>query len=154
MFILLIFCKKKEISNYEPTWESLSKHQQTPEWFADAKLGIYFHWSIYSVPAYGSKWHPRRMYLPKEDVAKYHRETYGAPENFNYHDFVPMFKANKFDATDWVQLFKAIGAKFSDPIAEHHDGFTMWKSKVNPWNVSDKGPKKDITGENSNLKDE
>ena len=80
-------------------------------------------------------------------VGKHHIETYGDPAEFNYHDFVPMFKAEKFDAAEWIQLFKAAGARFSGPVAQHHDGFAMWASKVNPWNVKDKGPKRDITGE-------
>lgn len=146
IIVFTIACSK-ENTNYEPTWESLSRHNQAPEWFTDAKLGIYFHWGVYSVPAYGSEWYPRRMYQNDGEVAKYHRETFGAPEEFNYHDFVPMFKAEKFDAADWVQLFKNAGAKFSGPVAQHHDGFAMWASAANPWNVKDKGPKRDITGE-------
>ncbi|MDO7172537.1 alpha-L-fucosidase [Mariniflexile sp. AS56] len=132
---------------YKPTLESLSNHVNAPEWLVDAKLGIYFHWGLYSVPAYSNEWYPWYMYKTDDnEVAKYHRETYGDPTKFNYHDFAPMFTAEHFDAANWAKLFKEAGAKFAGPVAIHHDGFAMWDSKVNPWNSKDKGPKKDITG--------
>ncbi|GET25671.1 alpha-L-fucosidase [Prolixibacter sp. NT017] len=137
---------------YEPTWESLAKHNSEPEWFKDAKLGIYFHWGVYSVPAYSSEWYPAWMYYTnlKEgqwgaDVHDYHVKTYGA--DFNYHDFIPMFKAEHFDAARWADLFQKAGAKFAGLVAEHHDGFAMWDSEINPWNAAAMGPKRDITGE-------
>ena len=132
---------------YEPTWESLGKHNPAPDWFRDAKYGIYFHWGVYSVPAYGSEWYPRWMLFKGHDIYKHHVKTYGDPSEFGYHDFVPMFKAEKFNAEEWADLFQKAGARFAGPVAEHHDGFSMWASKVNPWNVMDKGPKRDITGE-------
>lgn len=134
-----------ESAPYEPTWESLSKHNEAPEWFADAKLGIYFHWGLYSVPAYGSEWYPYYMYR-EGHIQDHHIKTYGKPSEFNYHDFVPMFTAEQFDAEDWAQLFEEAGAKFAGPCAQHHDGFAMWDSSVNPWNVAERGPKQDITG--------
>ena len=134
--------------NYEANWDSLSAHEAAPEWFADAKLGIYFTWGVYTVPAYYNEWYPWHMYRNDgHPVEKHHRETYGDPRDFNYHDFVPMFKAEHFDAEDWAKLFKEAGAKFAGPCAQHHDGFALWKSEVNPWNSYDKGPKKDLTGE-------
>ncbi|GAL82040.1 alpha-L-fucosidase [Algibacter lectus] len=133
---------------YEPTWESLSNHKETPEWFADAKMGIYFTWGVYSVPAYYSEWYPYFMYRKDgHPVEVYHREKYGDPKDFNYHDFVPKFTAEHFDAQNWAALFKDAGAKFAGPCAQHHDGFALWDSKVNPWNSLDKGPKQDLTGE-------
>ena len=132
---------------YEASWESLSKHNEAPEWFKDAKLGIYFHWGVYSVPAFGSEWYPRNMYRPSRKEFKHHLETYGRQSEFGYHDFVPMFKAENFDAEEWVDLFQKAGARFAGPVAEHHDGFSMWDSKVNPWNAKNMGPKRDITGE-------
>lgn len=134
---------KKE---YAENWESLSAHNQSPEWFADAKLGIYFHWGVYSVPAFGSEWYPFYMYRENNNWRRHHEKTYGKPSEFNYHDFIPDFTAEHFDAEEWAQLFKAAGARFAGPCAQHHDGFAMWKSKVNPWNAADKGPKQDITG--------
>lgn len=144
LLVSVAFAQKKK--QYKENWESLSAHNQSPEWFADAKLGIYFHWGVYSVPAFGSEWYPFNMYRKGNNVFKHHNETYGSAAEFNYHDFVPMFKAEEFDAEDWAQLFKDAGARFAGPCAQHHDGFAMWDSEVNPWNAADRGPKQDITG--------
>lgn len=132
---------------YTADWKSLSAHQSAPEWFADSKLGIYFHWGVYAVPAHSSEWYPHHMHLKGHKVAKHHLEKYGHPSKFGYHDFVPQFTAEKFDPADWAELFKTAGARFAGPVAQHHDGFAMWDSEVNPWNVADRGPKRDITGE-------
>ncbi|NIJ45253.1 alpha-L-fucosidase [Wenyingzhuangia heitensis] len=132
---------------YTANWESLSKHAETPEWFKDAKFGIYFHWGVYSVPAFGSEWYPSKMYIKGTKEYEHHRAFYGTQEAYGYHKFVPQFKAEKFNAEEWVALFKKAGAKFAGPVAQHHDGFAMWKSNVNPWNSYNKGPKIDITGE-------
>ncbi|MEM6698511.1 MAG: alpha-L-fucosidase [Bacteroidota bacterium] len=136
---------------YEANWESLVEHEKEPDWFADSKLGIYFHWGVYSVPAFGSEWYPRWMYYPDRKgwgsgIYDHHVATYGDPSEFNYHDFVPQFTAEHFDAKEWAQLFQQTGAKFAGPVAQHHDGFAMWASEVNPWNAQDMGPKQDITG--------
>ena len=132
---------------YTADWESLAKHNEAPDWFRDAKFGIYFHWGVYSVPAFGSEWYPRNMHLKDKMEYAHHLKTYGDPSVFGYHDFVPMFKAEHFDAEDWAKLFKQAGAKFAGPVAEHHDGFSMWASKLTPWNAKDMGPKRDIVGE-------
>lgn len=132
---------------YEASWESLANHDAAPEWFQDAKLGIYFHWGVYSVPAYGSEWYPRYMHYLDSWIGVHHLEKYGHPSEFGYHDFVPKFTAEHFDAEDWADLFQKAGAKFAGPVAEHHDGFSMWDSDQTPWNSMDKGPGKDITGE-------
>lgn len=137
---------------YEPTWKSLRKHTTAPEWFRDAKYGIYFHWGVYSVPAYGNEWYPRHMHAEKKgvrghDVYKHHAATYGDPAEHGYDKFVDQFTAEKFDADDWADLFAKSGAKFAGPVAEHHDGFSMWDSELTPWNAADRGPKRDITGE-------
>ncbi len=139
--------EEQKIKKYQPTWESLAKHNEDPDWFQDAKLGIYFHWGVYSVPAYANEWYPRWMHFENMKEYKYHLEKYGHPSEFGYHDFVPMFKAEKFNAKEWADLFEKAGARFAGPVAEHHDGFSMWDSEVTPWNAKDKGPKKDITGE-------
>lgn len=152
LFISLVACtgpKKpdaQERLSFSPDWESLSKHEASPQWFQDAKLGIYFHWGIYSVPAYSTEWYPRLMHFEDNDVYRHHVETYGHPSEFGYHDFVPMFRAEFFDAEEWADLFQKAGARFAGPVAEHHDGFAMWDSDATPWNVADMGPKKDITG--------
>ena len=131
---------------YEPTWESLQKHP-VPKWFADAKFGIYAHWGVYSVPAYDSEWYPRKMYLEDDPVYSYHVQTYGDPSEFGYKDFIPQFQASNFDPDQWADLFVRAGAKFAGPVAEHHDGFSMWASKINRWNAADMGPRRDVVGE-------
>lgn len=137
---------------FDETWESLATVNREPEWFKDAKLGIYFHWGVYSVPAFDSEWYPRWMYAPGRkdwggEVYEYHKKTYGPVSEFNYHDFIPMFTGEHFDAREWAELFKKSGAQFAGPVAQHHDGFAMWDSKLNPWNAKAMGPKKDILGE-------
>ncbi len=131
---------------YEPEWESLIQHP-TPEWFKDAKFGIYFHWGVYSVPAHGNEWYPRNMYNKDSKLFNWHRENWGPQEEFGYKDFIPMFTAEKFNADEWVDLFVKSGAKFIGPVAEHHDGFAMWASKLTDWDAGDMGPKRDIVGE-------
>lgn len=136
---------------YQPDWASLRMHQPAPDWFRDAKFGIYFHWGVYSVPAYGNEWYPRHMHDKGNEegghVYEHHRKTYGEPTVYGYDRFVPDFKAEHFDADEWCELFKRAGARFVGPVAEHHDGFALWKSKVTPWNAYDRGPQRDVLGE-------
>ncbi len=129
---------------YEPTWQSL-KQYTVPDWFRDAKLGIFIHWGVYSVPAYASEWYPRNMYKPEEPAYAHHRKTWGA--DFGYKDFVPMFKGEQFDPAAWVSLFQEAGAKYVVPVAEHHDGFPMYATDYTRWNSVNMGPKRDITAE-------
>lgn len=139
--------ENKVMTPYDPTWESLARHNEAPEWFRDAKFGIYFHWGPYSVPAFGDEWYPRWMHFDWRPEYKYHLEKYGHPSEFGYHDIIPLFKAEKFNAEEWAELFRQAGARFAGPVAEHHDGFSMWASKITPWNSMDMGPKRDVTGE-------
>lgn len=125
-------------------WEHLNN--EVPQWLQDAKFGIYFHWGVYTVPAFHSEWYSRSMYVPGTGPNKHHDSLYGSLKNFGYKDFIPMFRAEHFNADEWVDLFVRAGAKFAGPVAEHADGFSMWNSKVNPWNAHDMGPKKDIVG--------
>ncbi len=146
--VFLAGCKPTgESTAYEPSWESLEKHEAAPDWFRDAKFGIYFHWGVYSVPAFGNEWYPRWMHFEGTDIYEHHLAHYGHPSVFGYHDFVPMFKAENFNAEEWADLFVKAGARFAGPVAEHHDGFAMWDSKATPWNAKQMGPKRDITGE-------
>ncbi len=131
---------------YQATWESL-KNYQTPDWFRDAKFGIFIHWGVYSVPAFSSEWYPRQMYLQGSDEFKHHVATYGPQNKFGYKDFIPMFKAEKFDPDAWADLFERSGAKYVVPVAEHHDGFAMYKTALSKWNAAEMGPKRDIIGE-------
>ncbi len=150
-FILLLAfigasSKLKAQQRFQATWESL-KTYQTPDWFKDAKFGIFIHWGVYSVPAYKNEWYPRLMYQQGSDEFKHHVETYGPQNKFGYKDFIPMFKAEKFDAGAWAALFKKSGAKYVVPVAEHHDGFAMYKTALSKWNAAEMGPKRDIIGE-------
>lgn len=131
---------------YESNWESVDK-RPTPNWFSDAKFGIFIHWGVYSVPAFGSEWYPRNMYDTASDEFKHHVATYGTQDKFGYKDFIPMFKAEKFDPVQWVTLFKKSGARYVVPVAEHHDGFAMYNTALSRWNAFNMGPKRDIIGE-------
>jgi alpha-L-fucosidase len=137
---------------YENDWQSLNTHAD-PEWFKDAKFGIYTHWGVYSVPKFGNEWYPRWMYARgfehkrRGNYYNFHRNTYGDPVEFGYKDLVPMFKAEKFDADKWADLFEKSGARFAGPVGEHHDGFAMWDSAFTEWDAKEKGPQRDIVGE-------
>lgn len=139
---LLVSCTLSA-QKYQPNWESLSVHNEIPEWFKDVKFGIYLHWGVYSVPEYATEWYPRYMYFKWHDVANFHEKTFGKKD---YHELVPLFTAEKFDAAEWASLFKKAGARFAGLVTEHHDGFSMWDSECTPWNAADMGPKKDIVG--------
>ena len=131
---------------YQANWESLSKYQ-TPDWFRDAKFGIFIHWGVYSVPAFGSEWYPHQMYDSTTKEFRHHVATYGPQKQFGYKDFIPLFKAEKWDPVKWVSLFKAAGAKYIVPVAEHHDGFAMYKTNLSKWNAVEMGPHRDVIGE-------
>jgi alpha-L-fucosidase len=132
------------VNEFEATVESLRAYD-CPEWFRDAKFGIYVHWGVYSVVERG-EWYPRYMYMPDRDEYKHHVETYGHPSEFGYKNFIPMWKAEKFDPDRLVALFKQAGAKYFTPCAIHHDNFDLWDSKHHRYNSVNMGPKKDITG--------
>ena len=141
------FISPKGTAVFQPDSASIANNYKIPDWFRDAKFGIFIHWGVYSVPAFGNEWYPREMYIQDSKVYKHHIEKYGKQTEFGYKDFIPMFKAEKFNASEWVSLFKKSGAKYVVPVAEHHDGFSLYASTVNEWNSADMGPMKDITGE-------
>lgn len=136
----------KPEQKYQPEWESLKQHQ-TPDWFRDAKFGIYFHWGPYSVPAHKTEWYSVWMYREGHPIRKYHEEKYGPLDQFGYKDFIPMFTGEHFDAEEWAELFAKSGARFGGPVSIHADGFAMWDSDVTRWNSVDMGPKVDVVGE-------
>jgi alpha-L-fucosidase len=131
---------------FRPAWDSL-KQYQVPDWYLDAKFGIFIHWGVYSVPAFGSEWYPRQMYMEGTPEFKHHLATYGPQSKFGYKDFIPMFRAEKFDAARWAELFRKAGAKYVVPVAEHHDGFPMYDCSFTEWSAAKMGPKRDIVGE-------
>ncbi len=133
---------------FMPTWSSLRTHT-LPKWLSEGKFGIYTHWGVYSVPACGpnGSWYPHNIYREGTEQYRYHLEHYGHPSKFGYKNLIPLFKAEKFDPDEWAKLFRKAGAKFAGPVAEHHDGFSMWDSEVNEWNATRMGPKRDVVGE-------
>ena len=131
---------------FRPAWDSLETYQ-VPEWYQDAKFGIFIHWGVYSVPAFDNEWYPRNMYLPDQAAFKHHVATYGAQSKFGYKDFIPMFKAEKFNANQWAELFRKAGAKYVVPVAEHHDGFPMYDCTLTDWSAAKMGPQRDVVGE-------
>ena len=106
---------------YDDNWESLSAYQ-VPKWYQDAKFGIFIHWGAYTVPEFGSEWYPRNMYQQGSREFEHHIKTYGHHKEFGYKDLIPLFKAEKFDPEEWMDLFQYAGAKYLVPVAEHHDG--------------------------------
>ena len=131
---------------YRADWESLQSYQ-VPDWYKDAKFGIFIHWGVYSVPAFGSEWYPRQMYIQGSPEYKHHIATYGTQDKFGYKDFIPMFKAEKFDPAAWARLFRDSGAKYVVPVFEHHDGFTMYDSGLSDWTAVKMGPHRDLVGD-------
>lgn len=131
---------------YRDDWDSLLSHP-APEWFTKAKFGIFIHWGAYSVPAFGSEWYPRNMYLQGSPEFEHHVKTYGPHKDFGYKDFIPLFRAERFDPAAWAELFREAGAQYVVPVAEHHDGFQMYKSDISHWNAAEMGPKRDVLGE-------
>ncbi len=129
---------------FDADWQSIADNYEVPEWFKDAKFGIFIHWGVYSVPAAGSEWYPKHMYNGLQSA---HRAKWGRQSQFGYKDFVPMFKAEEFNPQQWAELFREAGARYVIPTAEHHDGFAMYDSRLTEWNAKQKGPQRDIIGE-------
>ena len=110
------------------------QNYQTPDWFRDAKFGIYLHWGAYSVAERG-EWYARKLYIEGEADYEHHVKTYGHPSVFGYADFIPLWKAEKFDPDQLLALFKESGAKYFTPCAVHHDNFDLWNSTHHKWNA-------------------
>ncbi|WP_344056974.1 alpha-L-fucosidase, partial [Sphaerisporangium rubeum] len=146
--------------SYTASWSSVDQHPPAAEWFQDAKFGIYFHWGVFSVPAFANEWYPRNMYNNGSNENNHHKSVYGDPSAWPYHNFIngannragqwvqfaPKLKSagGNFDPNEWAQLFADAGAKFAGPVAEHHDGYSMWNSSVNEWNSVATGPRLDL----------
>lgn len=144
-------------TTYQPTWASLDK-RPLPAWFPDAKFGIFIHWGVYSVPAYRpvakkryatyAEWYEADVYANPQLRQSFHNRVYG--DTFTYRDFAPLFKAELFDPTYWADLFARSGARYVVLTSKHHDGFSLWPTKVpykKGWNSMDAGPKRDLLGD-------
>lgn len=143
---------------YEPVWSSLDQ-RPTPEWFLDAKFGVFIHWGVYSVPAWGkhgeyAEWYWQRIHSkdPNDAAwAEFHARNYGA--DFDYKDFAPRFTAELFNAPQWADVFARAGVRYVVPTSKHHEGFALWPSAEasrtwgRPWNAVETGPKRDLLGE-------
>lgn len=156
LMILLLFIVTKSITAqekelYQPTWESLAKVNQTPDWFLDAKFGIYTHWGPVSEALAGADtsrryggWHGMHMYedgtiVPTKNGKptnnyQHHVKKYGDPAKFGFKHVIEQFNPSEFNAEAWADIFQKSGAKFAGPVALHHDNFAMWDSKVTRWN--------------------
>ncbi|MGW4210354.1 alpha-L-fucosidase [Lentzea sp. NPDC004789] len=145
---------------YTPTWPSVDRHPAAPEWFQDAKFGVYWHWGAFTTPEYGSEWYGRDMYRSDSRENNHHKELYGDPAEWGYERFIDggvdragnhvqfaprlVSHGGRFDPDEWARIVKESGAKFAGPVAEHHDGFSMWHSEVNEWNSAERGPRLDL----------
>lgn len=133
-----------------PTWEQLNA-RPFPAWFKNAKLGIFIHWGVYSVPAYSGvedygEWFLRGLQEGDTLRTGFMRRNYG--EDFTYRDFAPLFDASLFDADEWAELFRRAGAKYVVLVTKHHDGYALWPSEFSPgWNSMDVGPGRNLVGE-------
>ncbi|WP_167612740.1 alpha-L-fucosidase [Maribellus sediminis] len=145
--ILMISCKentkeKMQTGIFEPNWNSL-KQYEVPEWFRDAKFGIWAHWGPQCQPEAGD-WYARHMYSEGHWQYKYHLEHYGHPSEFGFKDVINEWKAEKWDPEELVALYKRAGAKYFFAMGNHHDNLDMWNSKYQEWNSVAVGPQKDI----------
>ena len=129
---------------FKPEYESL-KTYRCPQWYQDAKFGIWAHWGPQSVPEEGD-WYARNMYVPGHASYTYHLAHYGHPSEFGFKDILPLWKAENFDPERLILSYKAAGAKYFVSMACHHDNFDLWNSKYHRWNAVNIGPKKDIVG--------
>lgn len=150
LFLLSAFALQAQTPQVEPTWESI-KERGYPEWFNDAKLGIFIHWGLYSVPSWTKKegyseWSYKGWRDGESTAVDFAKKVYG--QDFKYEDFRGLFKAELFNPQEWADLFKDAGAKYVVLVSKHHDGYAMWPSKYAPnWNSVETGPKRDIVGE-------
>jgi alpha-L-fucosidase len=130
---------------FKPSWESLKAHYKTPDWFRDAKFGIWAHWSAQCVPEQGD-WYARRMYMQGDSAYDYHVKTYGHPSKFGFKDIDAIWKVDAWQPESLMDLYQAAGAKYFMALANHHDNFDTYASKYHDWNSTRLGPMKDIIG--------
>jgi alpha-L-fucosidase len=134
----------ERVERFEPTWESLGRYE-CPEWFRDAKFGIWSHWGPQAVPGQGD-WYARKMYIEGERAYEWHLANFGHPSKVGYKDIVPLWKAERFEPDALMERYVRAGAKYFVALAVHHDNFDLWNSKHHRWNAVEMGPRKDIVG--------
>lgn len=131
---------------YAASWDSIRANYQTPEWFLDAKFGIFMHFGLYSVAAHGSEWYEKYIYGGNAGIEQWHVQKFGPLDTHGYIKLADQY-AKDFDPEKWAVLFKKAGAKYIVPTAQHHDGFANWDSAFTPFNSMHYGPKRDIIGD-------
>lgn len=149
LLVVAGYCAPSAAARYLPTWESLDS-RPLPAWFDEAKVGLFLHWGVFSVPSYTSEWfwwywqgwgEPRNP-----DPAKFMTKNY--PPDFTYAAFAKDFTCEFFDGEEWARIFQESGARYVVLTTKHHEGFTLWPSNVSfGWNAMDVGPKRDLVGE-------
>jgi alpha-L-fucosidase len=143
--VTAISCKQQtNDETFDSSWKSLEQYR-CPDWYRDAKFGIYSHWNAYSVPAQGD-WYARNMYIEGSKHYNYHVANYGHPSKVGYKDIIEMWKAENFDPDKIIALYKEAGAKYFVAVAAHHDNFDLWDSKHHEWNSLNHGPHQNIVG--------
>jgi len=149
-FLLLGSVIHTEAQQYQPNWASLDT-RATPQWWVDAKFGIFIHWGVYSVPSWGptytyAEWYWYDQMTPGSDTQAFHNATYGP--TFKYQEFADRFTAEMFDPVEWMDIITGSGAEYMVLTSKHHEGFTLWPSAQSwNWNAVDIGPKRDLLGE-------
>ncbi|XP_025835138.1 tissue alpha-L-fucosidase [Agrilus planipennis] len=139
---------ERNVNEFQPTWESLDS-RKLPQWYDDAKFGIFLHWGVYSVPGFGSEWFWNRLANNAPAYVQYFKSNY--PPNFTYQDFARDFTAEFYEPGEWAELFKQSGARYVVLTSKHHEGYTLWPSEFSfSWNSKDVGPHKDLLGDLAN----
>ncbi len=127
------------IGPFRADWDSLAGYR-VPAWFPRRQIWNFSPLGVYSVPAFGNEWYSRNIYVQGNAAFKHHVESYGPQSKFGYKDFIPMFRAEHFDANAWVDLFAQAGVRYVVPVAEHCDGFAMYDSALTDWDAAKMGP--------------
>jgi len=130
---------------FRPEFESFTQYQ-CPEWFRDAKLGMWAHWGPQAVPMMGD-WYAKHMYVQGHRQYEHHLQTYGHPTTHGYKDIIPLWKAEKWDPDRLMAMYKKAGARYFVSMGSHHDNFYLWNSKLHKWNAVQMGPKRDVVGD-------
>ena len=139
------FAQKASAETFKPTFESF-KNYKMPDWFRDAKFGIWAHWGPQAVPKHGD-WYAKKMYQQGSPDYNYHVEHYGHPSKFGYKDIIQLWKAEKWNPEQLMALYKKAGAKYFVSMGTHHDNFYLWNSSLHKWNTVNMGPKRDVVGD-------
>lgn len=144
--LLLLALAAPSTARYQPDWDSLDT-RPIPSWYDEAKIGIFLHWGVFSVPSFGSEWFWWHWQGDKAPAYRHFMERNYRP-GFTYQDFAPQFKAEFFDPDRWAAIFEKAGARYVVLTSKHHEGFTLWPSAVSwNWNAGDVGPRRDLVGD-------